>query len=270
MVIIMRKILLTWALLLAMLLSIAACANSTDSPPESVAAGESIPTNSDESEPEVESEQEPVEPESIIQSEPDAPQPESPPPIPPRPPTSEFVPATVRRVIDGDTIVLSSGERVRFIGIDAPEVGQPRADEATQFVKDRVMDTTIWLESSGADTDRFGRLRRYVWLYKPTDSSDEDQIRTKQLNRMLLDAGLATVMIVGDTSERPNMPPRPPTPDRPTRPGVSDTRIVGNQNSEVFHRPDCSRLPQPQNRIYFETRQEAEDSGRRPCSICRP
>jgi len=36
---------------------------------------------------------------------------------------SALTEATVSRVIDGDTVVLANGERVRFIGVDAPEVG---------------------------------------------------------------------------------------------------------------------------------------------------
>ncbi|MCL2620127.1 MAG: hypothetical protein FWD97_04240 [Defluviitaleaceae bacterium] len=46
--------------------------------------------------------------------------------------------AVVTRVIDGDTVELYSGERVRLIGIDAPEVGEAGADEATNFVRDLV------------------------------------------------------------------------------------------------------------------------------------
>src|SRR3978361_32490 len=33
--------------------------------------------------------------------------------------------ATVERVVDGDTIVLRGGERVRYIGMDTPEPGKP-------------------------------------------------------------------------------------------------------------------------------------------------
>jgi endonuclease YncB( thermonuclease family) len=31
----------------------------------------------------------------------------------------------VKRVVDGDTIMLESGERVRLIGVDTPEAGYP-------------------------------------------------------------------------------------------------------------------------------------------------
>jgi endonuclease YncB( thermonuclease family) len=109
----------------------------------------------------------------------------------------ELTEAIVVRVIDGDTIVLNNGERVRLIGIDAPEIGEPGADEATQFVRERVEGLTVWLEADGADRDRFGRLRRYVWLQQPSNTLDENQIRQYQLNALLLENGLARVMIIG-------------------------------------------------------------------------
>jgi len=100
--------------------------------------------------------------------------------------------------IDGDTIVLSSGEYVRLIGVDTPELDQPGSLVATQFVKNRVEGRTVWLEPDGADQDRYDRLRRYVWLRKPTDSQDENQIRQYMLNALLLSNRHAKVSIVGD------------------------------------------------------------------------
>ena len=53
-----------------------------------------------------------------------------------------LTPATVHRIIDGDTIdvVMPYGEieRIRFIGIDAPERGEAGFDEATNFVAQRL------------------------------------------------------------------------------------------------------------------------------------
>ena len=105
--------------------------------------------------------------------------------------------AVVVRVIDGDTVVLAGGERVRLIGVDAPEVGEPGAEEATLFVRERVEGRTVWLEPDGNDRDRFGRLRRKIWLRMPTDTYDVNQIRRYQLNALLLESGHARVMIVG-------------------------------------------------------------------------
>ena len=111
---------------------------------------------------------------------------------------SGIVAATVARVIDGDTIELTTGERVRFIGVDAPEIGELGASEATEFVRGLIDGQTVWLEPDGNDADGFGRLRRYVWLQEPSDPTDEYQITSFMLNALLLSYGHADVMIVGE------------------------------------------------------------------------
>ena len=111
--------------------------------------------------------------------------------------------AVVARVIDGDTIELADGERVRLIGVDAPEMGffggvyEPGATEATEFVRSLVYGETVWLEPDGNDLDGFGRLRRYVWLRYPADAQYEGYILRYQLNALLLINGHAEVMIIG-------------------------------------------------------------------------
>jgi len=82
--------------------------------------------------------------------------------------------ATVRTVIDGDTltVVTARGEAVvRLIGIDAPERGTDgRAtecfyEEATQLLAELTPPgSLVLLERDVSDTDRYGRLLRYVWV----------------------------------------------------------------------------------------------------------
>ncbi|MEN1762249.1 Ada metal-binding domain-containing protein [Anoxynatronum sibiricum] len=45
---------------------------------------------------------------------------------------------------------------------------------------------------------------------------------------------------------------------------------IGNKNSDIFHTSDCSSLPAEHNRIYFDTRDEAIETGQRPCQRCKP
>lgn len=119
-----------------------------------------------------------------------------------RPPTqgsdAELTQALVTRVIDGDTLELETGERIRLIGVDAPESNEEGGAEATAFVTQLVLDRTVWLEADGNDTDVHGRLRRYVWLTEPSDAQDEAQIRQYMLNARLLIEGHAEVMIIGN------------------------------------------------------------------------
>ncbi len=75
-------------------------------------------------------------------------------------------PLTVTRVIDGDTIELNNGERVRYIGANAPELSKSQcwAQEAKQYNEQLVLNKHVRLEQDGEDKDAFGRLLRYVWV----------------------------------------------------------------------------------------------------------
>lgn len=73
--------------------------------------------------------------------------------------------AIVSRVIDGDTFVLDTGERVRLICIDTPEKGQVGFNEARLKLAEFVMSGgSVTLEKDVSDVDMFGRLLRYVYV----------------------------------------------------------------------------------------------------------
>lgn len=81
--------------------------------------------------------------------------------------------ARVVRIVDGDTIVVHVGDqdrRLRYIGMDTPETVQPGTPvqwfgpEASQANRALVEGRTVVLEKDVSETDRFGRLLRYVWL----------------------------------------------------------------------------------------------------------
>ncbi len=70
----------------------------------------------------------------------------------------------VARVIDGDTIELANGDRVRYIGIDTPERGEPFFGNATRLNRSLVEGKRIRLMRDVSEKDRFGRLLRYVYV----------------------------------------------------------------------------------------------------------
>ena len=72
----------------------------------------------------------------------------------------------VTMVIDGDTIIISTGQKVRYIGIDTPEMfpEEAFAQEATRVNREIVQGKAIRLEKDISETDRYGRLLRYVWV----------------------------------------------------------------------------------------------------------
>ena len=75
--------------------------------------------------------------------------------------------ARVTQVIDGDTIIIEGGYRVRYIGIDTPEV-HPELEtcgmEALEANRELVEGKEVRLERDVSDTDRYGRLLRYVYV----------------------------------------------------------------------------------------------------------
>lgn len=70
----------------------------------------------------------------------------------------------VTRVIDGDTIEIETGERVRLICIDTPETGEPYYNEATDYLKSLVLNKKVLLEKDISETDKYGRLLRHIYL----------------------------------------------------------------------------------------------------------
>lgn len=73
--------------------------------------------------------------------------------------------ATTVEVIDGDTIVVELAgvrERLRIVGINAPERGECLADDAGRRLQELVAGREVELVPDRSDRDRFGRLLRYV------------------------------------------------------------------------------------------------------------
>lgn len=76
----------------------------------------------------------------------------------------------VSRVIDGDTIELQNGEKVRYIGIDTPETLDPRkpvqcfGKESSAKNKELVEGKEVRLVKDVSERDKYGRLLRYVYV----------------------------------------------------------------------------------------------------------
>lgn len=98
-------------------------------------------------------------------------------------PSTETSVFPVRRVIDGDTLVVitpQGEETVRLLAVDTPERGDCYAPEATRYLAERTADGVALVpDVTQPDRDRYGRLLRYVFL------GDEN------LNFQMLQKGIA-------------------------------------------------------------------------------
>lgn len=178
-------------------------------------------------------------------------------------------------VFDGDTIMLEGGAKVRYLGIDAPEIehdGQPAdcfGPESARANALLVMGKNIRLEyDSRQPYDQYGRLLAYVYL-------DDGRC----VNEILLRDGYAWVFRESENFEK--LSPFLALQDDAIRnkkglwgacPVKTEPYYVGNRRSFVFHRPSChfGRSISPRNAVKFTTREDAFRQGFHPCRRCRP
>lgn len=93
----------------------------------------------------------------------------------------------VVKVLDGDTIQIVTGEKIRYLGVDAPEVNTRWGPEAKKFNEDKVLDKKVRVELDRPELDKYGRILAYVW------------VDDKMVNELLLEEGYGRVnLIKGD------------------------------------------------------------------------
>ncbi len=94
--------------------------------------------------------------------------------------------ATVERVIDGDTFVLTTGEEVRLIGFNTPEEERNCYLLAKERLEGLVQGKDVRLEPGLEDRDQYGRLLRYVFV---------DDV---SVTEVMVREGLGYVYVVGE------------------------------------------------------------------------
>jgi len=176
----------------------------------------------------------------------------------------------VVRAIDGDTIELNGGDRVRLLGIDSPEKGEPLYDQATQFMAQMTLGKTVEIKYSGRRRDHYGRILGFVIV--------DD---TLLVNAEMLKKGLANVYLFQDTD---NSSATIQQLLKAQREGMKNERgiwalshepeyyYVSLPGSFRFHRPGCPSISRsnPAERIRYEIREQAMALGLSPCRNCKP
>ena len=103
----------------------------------------------------------------------------------------------VQRVVDGDTLLLTNGSRVRLMGVDTPECVKPNwpvepfGPEASAYVKKAVAESQylVKLRLDREREDKYGRKLAYVYVFDP------NQKEYRLLNEELIRLGLGRALL---------------------------------------------------------------------------
>ena len=184
--------------------------------------------------------------------------------------------AVCTKVVDGDTIYLDNGEKIRFVGVNTPERGVEGYITSKNFVQKLCLNKKVGIDvDDSKHSDRYGRTLGVVI------------VDGKNVNEMLLKEGLAEIMYmppsefypydwansntqVADTHS-PSSSNSHPTSSQSTS-SSNSASYIGNANSGKFHEASCSSVKDMSegNKVFFSSRADAINQGYVPCKRCNP
>jgi micrococcal nuclease len=180
----------------------------------------------------------------------------------------------VAKVADGDTLTLAEGQKVRLLGIDAPELekeGRPAdflAHKAKKALAALAAGKTVRLEYDKLRYDRYQRLLAYAYLEDGTF-----------LNKELVRQGLARVYTQPPNLARHDVLLAAQREALEARRGIwvkaleqDEPFYLANRKTLRFHRPRChlaKEMAKP-NRLKLDSLKDAYLQGFSPCRTCKP
>lgn len=178
----------------------------------------------------------------------------------------------VKYVYDGDTVQLENGQRLRYLGINAPEVrhghrkAEHMANAARKLNRELVLNARVSLGYDKRKKDRYGRLLAYVFL------KDGEMV-----NNMLIQRGLAHVMINDEDIKYRDLLLASQRTAINNRLGIwqellktDQDSYLGNRASRRFHKKNCRFSKEIKKIIRFKSRRDAYWEGYSPCRQCSP
>lgn len=183
--------------------------------------------------------------------------------------------AVCTNVVDGDTIYLDNGKKVRLVGVNTPERGVEGYITSKNFVQKLCLNKKVGLDIDDSKlNDRYGRTLAVVI------------VDGKNLNEMLLKEGLAEIMYMPPSEFYPYNWANDNTPvasmhilssgssssDSSHSSSSGTGSYVGNANSGKFHIASCGSVSKMSegNKVFFSSRDEAVNQGYVPCKRCNP
>tara|TARA_Y100000310_G_C20647480_1_gene797454 strand:+ start:256 stop:774 length:519 start_codon:yes stop_codon:yes gene_type:complete len=162
-------------------------------------------------------------------------------------------PYLVTNVIDGDTLDIETGERIRLSGINTPETGDCYSQKAKDALSQLTLNKYIYLERDIQNKGKYGRLLRYIYL------------NNTMINAFLVSEGYARVY--DKYSETTKYYEELKQVEDQTK-GLwlceeqkSDCLYVASKNSKVYHKPECkfAKKIKPENLICFTSEEQVKD-----------
>ncbi len=170
-------------------------------------------------------------------------------------------------VVDGDTVELGDGRKVRLIGINTPERGEPGYNSASDLTDRLVGGRTVRLEYDRDRFDRYQRTLAYLW------------VNDSLVNTQILRSGWASCYFFDGSmhhsrefllAQREAMKAHRGLWKKPH--AETEESYVAFFSAYRFHRPGCESLQgaNPESEIVFHSKDSAYYDGYAPCGKCRP
>ena len=175
----------------------------------------------------------------------------------------------VSRILDGDTMELRGGDRVRLLALDTPEEGEAFYEEATQLLTRLALGETARVEYAHRRRDKYGRLLAYLY------------IDSLLVNKTVIDSGLGYVYLFRDNDLQSDQVRLMIAAQRSaiergvglwSLPHAPEERYINKSGSFRLHRPNCRSMGElVEGRFQsFATREEGLATGLSPCRNCKP
>jgi micrococcal nuclease len=179
----------------------------------------------------------------------------------------------VKWVVDGDTVVLVDGQKVRYIGINAPELAdenhgaEPYAEVSKKFNALLVNRRKVRLEFDKERFDRYQRLLAYVFLENATF-----------VNAEIISNGYAYLLKLRPNLKYDSILLQSQRSAMSAKKGIwqnwkeNTNTVIGNKNSHRFHLTACpyGKRIKPKNRVVFRKKWDAYWEGYAPAKRCMP
>lgn len=177
----------------------------------------------------------------------------------------------VIKVIDGDTVILENGEKLRYAGIDTPEIHtstntpQPFAISAFELNKKLTEGKILYFEQALRERDRYGRLLGELYFENGTAVSE-----------ILVKEGLAFVCFYPGSAKyyQKYLPLQKEAIKE--RKGIfsllekepKNVIYIGNEKSKRFHHSHCPEVEKIKRKVYFKSIESALLNGYCPSREC--